>query len=102
MILIPLIRFLQAIGWYGNVPDLVLVHVIYGLPVTTLIFRNYFAGIPTQIIEAARVDGAGVMQTFWRVVLPLSPPAFVIGCLFQFTNVWNDFLRGMLAGSVKG
>jgi glucose/mannose transport system permease protein len=94
-ILIPLIRFLQVIGWYGTVPGLVLVHVIYGLPVTTLIFRNYFAGIPTEIIEAARVDGAGVMQTFWRVILPLSPPAFVVVCIFQFTNIWNDFLFGV-------
>jgi len=94
-ILIPLIRFLQMIGWYGTVPGLVLVHVIYGLPVTTLIFRNYFAGIPTEIIEAARVDGAGVMQTFWRVILPLAPPAFVVVCIFQFTNIWNDFLFGV-------
>lgn len=94
-ILIPLIRFLQAIGWYGKVPGLVLVHVIYGLPVTTLIFRNYFAGIPTEIIEAARVDGAGVLQTFWRVIMPLSPPAFVVVCIFQFTNIWNDFLFGV-------
>jgi glucose/mannose transport system permease protein len=94
-ILIPLIRFLQAIGWYGKVPGLVLVHVIYGLPVTTLIFRNYFAGIPTEIIEAARVDGAGVLQTFWRVIMPLAPPAFVVVCIFQFTNIWNDFLFGV-------
>lgn len=94
-ILIPLIRFLQTIGWYGKVPGLVLVHVIYGLPVTTLIFRNYFAGIPTEIIEAARVDGAGVLQTFWRVILPLAPPAFVVVCIFQFTNIWNDFLFGV-------
>jgi glucose/mannose transport system permease protein len=94
-ILIPLVRFLQMTGLYGKVPGLVLVHVIYGLPVTTLIFRNYFANIPTEIIEAARVDGAGVLQTFWSVMLPLAPPCFVVVAIFQFTNIWNDFLFGV-------
>jgi len=94
-ILIPLIRTLQAVGLYGKIWGLVLVHVIYGLPVVTLIFRNYFANIPTEIIEAARVDGAGLLQTFRQIILPLSPPAFVVVCIFQFTNIWNDFLFGV-------
>jgi glucose/mannose transport system permease protein len=94
-ILIPLIRFLQATGLYGKLSGLIAVHVIYGLPIATLIFRNYYANIPSEIVEAARMDGAGVLSTFWRVMLPLSPPAFVVVGIFQFTNIWNDFLFGV-------
>ncbi len=94
-ILLPLVRFLQVIGVYGTLPGLVLVHVIYGIPITTLIFRNYFAGVPNDLLEAARVDGAGLITTFTRVMLPLSVPAFVVVGIFQFTNIWNDFLFGV-------
>jgi glucose/mannose transport system permease protein len=94
-ILIPLIRFLQAAGLYGKLVGLIAVHVIYGLPITTLIFRNYYANIPTEIVEAARVDGANVMSIYRRVMFPLSPPAFVVVGIFQFTNIWNDFLFGV-------
>ncbi|MDY0093833.1 MAG: carbohydrate ABC transporter permease [Candidatus Vecturithrix sp.] len=94
-ILIPLIRFLQAIKLYGTIPGLILVHVVYGLPITTLIFRNYFAGVPTEMVEAARVDGAGVFKIFTHVMLPLSIPSFVVVGIFQFTNIWNDFLFGV-------
>ena len=94
-ILLPLVRFLQMIGAYGSLWGLVLVHVIYGIPITTLIFRNYFAGVPTELLDAARVDGAGLITTFTRVMLPLSIPAFVVVGIFQFTNIWNDFLFGI-------
>lgn len=94
-ILLPLVRFMQVIGVYGTIPGLVLVHVIYGIPITTLIFRNYFAGVPNELLEAARVDGAGLITTFTRVMLPLSIPAFVVVGIFQFTNIWNDFLFGV-------
>jgi glucose/mannose transport system permease protein len=94
-ILIPLVNFLQVIQVYGTIPGLILVHVIYGLPITTLIFRNYFVGVPTELVEAARVDGAGVVKTFTHIMLPLSIPAFVVVGIFQFTNVWNDFLFGV-------
>jgi len=94
-ILLPLVKFLQMINLYGTLPGLVLVHVVYGLPVTTLIFRNYYASVPTAIIEAARADGAGILQTYWRIVLPLSLPGFVVAAIFQFTNIWNDFLFGI-------
>ncbi len=94
-ILLPLVRFLLSIGVYGTVPGLILVHVIYGIPITTLIFRNYFAGVPTELLDAARVDGAGLITTFTRVMLPLSIPAFVVVGIFQFTNIWNDFLFGV-------
>lgn len=94
-ILFPLVRFLQFINVYGSIPGLILVHVVYGIPITTLIFRNYFAGVPTEMIEAARVDGAGLITTFTRIMLPLSIPAFVVVGIFQFTNIWNDFLFGV-------
>jgi len=94
-VLLPLVRFLQSIHLYGTIPGLILCHVVYGLPITTLMFRNYFAGVPTELIEAASVDGASMLTTFWRVMLPLSVPAFIVVGIFQFTNIWNDFLFGV-------
>lgn len=94
-ILIPLIKFLQSIGLYGTLPGLILVHVVYGLPFTTLIFRNYFANVPNELVEAAHVDGAGLIGIFFQIMLPLSIPAFVVVGIFQFTNIWNEFLFGL-------
>ena len=94
-VLLPLVRFLQVIQLYGTIPGLILCHVVYGLPITTLMFRNYFSGVPTELIEAASVDGAGMLTTFWKVMLPLSVPAFIVVGIFQFTNIWNDFLFGV-------
>ncbi|MBV9392228.1 MAG: carbohydrate ABC transporter permease [Verrucomicrobia bacterium] len=94
-ILIPLIQTLQILKVYGTIWGLVSVHVIYGLPITSLIFRNYFANIPDELVEAARIDGAGLIRTFTKVMLPLSKPAFVVVGIFQFTNIWNDFLFGV-------
>jgi glucose/mannose transport system permease protein len=94
-VLIPLIKFLQQINLYGTIPGLIVVHVVYGLPITTLIFRNYFTNIPGELLEAARVDGAGLMQIFRQIMLPLSLPAFVVVGIFQFTNIWNEFLFGL-------
>jgi glucose/mannose transport system permease protein len=94
-ILIPLIRTLDEVGIYGSWKGLVLVHVIYGIPITSLIFRNYFTNVPSELVEAARIDGAGLIQTFFQIMLPLSLPAFVVVGIFQFTNIWNDFLFGV-------
>jgi glucose/mannose transport system permease protein len=94
-VLLPLVRFLQSVHLYGTIPGLILVHVVYGLPITTLMFRNYFAGVPTELVEAASVDGAGMLAIFWKVMLPLSVPAFIVVGIFQFTNIWNDFLFGV-------
>src|SRR5574341_2108267 len=94
-VLLPLVRFLQSIHLYGTIPGLILCHVVYGLPITTLMFRNYFAGVPTELIEAASVDGASMLTTFYRVMLPLSVPAYIVVGIFQFTNIWNDFLFGV-------
>jgi glucose/mannose transport system permease protein len=94
-ILIPLIRMLDWVGIYGSWKGLVMVHVIYGIPITSLIFRNYFTNVPSELVEAARIDGAGLIQTFFQIMLPLSLPAFVVVGIFQFTNIWNDFLFGV-------
>ncbi len=94
-ILLPLVRFLQWLGLYGTLSGLVLTHVVYGLSVTTLIFRNFYVNVPRSIVEAATVDGAGMIQTYTRILLPLSAPAFVVTLIFQFTNIWNDFLFGI-------
>ena len=94
-ILIPLIRFLDQIRLYGKWQGLVLVHVIYSIPIACLIFRNYFTNIPNELVEAARIDGAGLIAIFRQIILPLSLPAFVVVGIFQFTNIWNDFLFGV-------
>ena len=91
-VLIPLTQTLAAIGLGGTLWGLILVHVVYGIPITTLIFRNYYAEVPTDLVEAARIDGAGILGVYWRVLFPLSLPGFVVVIIWQFTNIWNEFL----------
>ncbi len=91
-VLIPLVTFMSKIGLAGGTWGLVVVHVIYGIPITTLIFRNYFATIPETLIEAAKIDGAGIFGTYTRILLPLAIPSFVVVYIWQFTSAWNDFL----------
>jgi glucose/mannose transport system permease protein len=91
-ILIPLIQFLQKIGLYNTLPGLILVHVVYGIPVTTLIFRNFYANLPQEMIEAAQIDGCGITGVYRHIVLPLSVPGFVVTAIWQFTQIWNEFL----------
>jgi glucose/mannose transport system permease protein len=98
-ILIPMYRTMQSANLVGGLDGLILVHVIYGLPITTLIFRSYFASLSDEIIEAAKVDGAGMLRTFFFVALPIAPPAFAVALIWQFTSAWNDFLFGVLLTS---
>jgi glucose/mannose transport system permease protein len=93
-VLIPMVQTMTNLGLRGGLDGLILVHIIYGLPITTLIFRSYFAGISDEIIEAAQVDGAGMLRTFAYVALPVAPPAFAVAMIWQFTSAWNDFLFG--------
>ena len=95
-ILIPLVKFMQYIKLYGDLPGLVLVHIIYGIPITTLIFRNYYAGIGTEIIEAGRIDGANLMSVYRYIMLPLSAPSFAVVIIWQFTQAWNEFLFAVI------
>jgi glucose/mannose transport system permease protein len=98
-VIIPLFVFLKALGLQGTLVGIIAVHVIYGLPFATLIMRNYYVTIPDGIIEAATVDGCGLISTFFRIMLPLSIPGFVVAGIFQFTNIWNDFLFGLIVTS---
>ena len=94
IVLIPMARVLGLIGLAGTTPGLVLVHVVYGLGFTTLFFRNYYEAFPNELIRAAEMDGAGFWQIFTRILLPSSGPIIVVTVIWQFTNVWNDFLFG--------
>jgi len=91
-VLIPLTRVIATIGLGGTLWGLILVHIVYGIPITTLIFRNYYAEVPDEMIEAARIDGAGIFKVYWKVLFPLSVPGFVVVIIWQFTNIWNEFL----------
>lgn len=94
-ILIPAAQVLGMLGFSGRLSGLILVYTIYGIPFTTLFFRNYYIGIPDELIKSATIDGAGFFRTFWYVVLPLSPPIIVVTIIFQFTGIWNEFLFGV-------
>lgn len=91
-VLIPLFQFIKNIGLYGSLWGLIIIHVVYGLPITTLIFRNYYAEVPDELVEAARIDGAGFFGIYGRVIFPLSLPGFVVVIIWQFTQIWNEFL----------
>lgn len=96
VILLPMAKLLAWLGLANTVPGLVLVHVIYGLAFTTLFFRNYYVGIPSELVRAARLDGAGFFAIFRHVFLPLSTPIVVVSVIWQFTQIWNDFLFGVV------
>src|SRR5690242_9359184 len=98
-VLIPLVRTMQSLGLYGSLPGLIFVHVIYGIPITTLIFRNYYAGVPTELLDAGKIDGAGILRLYRYVIFPISMPGFVVVMIWQFTSVWNDFLFGVIVTS---
>jgi glucose/mannose transport system permease protein len=98
-ILIPLVEFMRTINMYGGLPGLVLTHVIYGIPITTLTFRNYYASIPKELVEAGRMDGTGLLGSYWYILLPLSLPSFVVVIIWQFTSAWNDFLFAVVLTS---
>jgi glucose/mannose transport system permease protein len=91
-VLIPLVKTLQALHMYGSLNGLILTHVVYGIPITTLIFRNYYANVPTELVEAAKIDGASIFGIYRKVLFPLSLPGFVVVAIWQFTSIWNDFL----------
>ncbi|NBZ89372.1 carbohydrate ABC transporter permease [Stagnihabitans tardus] len=101
IVLIPMAVTLGKLGLAGSVPGLVLVHVVYGLGFTTLYFRNYYAAFPTELVRAAQIDGAGFFRIFWRILLPVSGPIAVVSVIWQFTNIWNDFLFGASFGGTS-
>ena len=94
IVLIPMARILGTIGLAGSIWGLTFVHIIYGLGFTTLYFRNYYENFPTELVRAAQIDGASFFQIFYRILLPSSGPIIVVSVIWQFTNIWNDFLFG--------
>ncbi|HEY6134193.1 MAG TPA: carbohydrate ABC transporter permease [Rubrivivax sp.] len=96
VVLLPMSQILGWLGIASSIWGLMLVHVVAGIPSTTLFFRNYYVGLPDELIKAAMLDGANFWQIFWRVVLPLSTPILVVTLIWQFTNIWNDFLYGVV------
>jgi glucose/mannose transport system permease protein len=98
MILIPMARTLGFLGLQGTIAGLVLVHVVYGIGFTTLFFRNYYAAFPNELIRSAHIDGAGFFRILWYILLPNSGPIIVVSVIWQFTNIWNDFLFGVTFG----
>ncbi len=101
IVLIPMAVVLGKLGLAGSVAGLVLVHVVYGIGFTTLYFRNYYASFPTELVRAAMIDGAGFFRIFWRILLPVSGPIAVVSVIWQFTNIWNDFLFGVSFGGTS-
>ncbi len=92
----PIVIVLREMGVYGTLTGLVIVHTIFGMPILTLLFRNYFAGLPEELFKAARVDGAGFWTIYFKIMLPMSLPIFVVAMILQVTGIWNDFLFGVV------
>ena len=92
----PLVILLRDLGLYTKLPGLILIHTIFGMPILTLLFRNYFTTIPEELFKAARVDGAGFWGIYFRVMMPMSLPIFVVAIIMQVTGIWNDFLFGVI------
>ena len=95
VVLLPMSQVLGYLGLASSISGLVLVHCLAGMAGTTLFFRNYYTAIPKELIHAARIDGAGFWRIFWRIVLPMSTPILMVTLIWQFTNIWNDFLFGV-------
>jgi glucose/mannose transport system permease protein len=96
VMLYPIVIILRELGLYGSLWGLVLVHSIFGMPILTLLFRNYFASIPDELFKAARIDGAGFWGIYWKIMVPMSLPIFVVAIILQVTGIWNDFLFGVI------
>lgn len=92
----PLVRVLATFGLFGSLPGIVLVHMVFAMPVMTLLFRNYYAGVPHELFQAARIDGGGFFRIFAQVMLPMSLPVIVVAAIMQVTGVWNDYILGLV------
>ena len=99
VVLLPMAQTLGYLGIANSMVGLIFVHVVYGLAFTTLFFRNFYITVPAELTKAARIDGAGFFTIFWRIILPLSPPIIVVCVIWQFTQIWNDFLFGVVFSS---
>lgn len=96
VMIFPLVRALAAVDLFGSLPGIVLIHTVFGMPVMTLLFRNYYAGVPMELFKAARIDGGGFWRIFFQLMLPMSLPIIAVAVIMQLTNIWNDFLLGLV------
>ncbi|MGP6089948.1 carbohydrate ABC transporter permease [Antarctobacter jejuensis] len=96
VMLYPMVIMLREIGLYGTLTGLVIVHTIFGMPILTLLFRNYFSALPEELFKAARVDGAGFWRIYFQIMVPMSLPIFTVATILQVTGIWNDFLFGVV------
>lgn len=96
VMLYPLVMITRELGIFGTLQAVILIHTIFGMPILTLLFRNYFASLPQELFKAARVDGAGFWRIFFEIMLPMSLPIFVVALILQITGIWNDFLFGVV------
>ncbi len=92
----PLVRAFAAIGLFGSLPGIILIHTVFGMPVMTLLFRNYYSSVPGELFKAARIDGGGFWRIFFQLMLPMSLPIIVVAVIMQMTNIWNDFILGLV------
>ncbi|MDQ0994962.1 glucose/mannose transport system permease protein [Phyllobacterium ifriqiyense] len=100
VMLYPLVIITRELRIFGTLTGIIVIHTIFGMPILTLLFRNYFASLPTELFKAARVDGAGFWRIFFQIMVPLSAPIFIVAVIIQVTGIWNDFLLGVIfAGS---
>jgi glucose/mannose transport system permease protein len=97
----PMVRVLASVHLFSSLPGIVIIHTIFGMPVMTLLFRNYYAGIPLELFKAARIDGGGFWRIFFQLMLPMSLPIIVVAMILQVTNIWNDYLLGLVFAGTR-
>jgi glucose/mannose transport system permease protein len=96
VMMFPLVRILASVGLFGSLPGIVVIHVIFSMPVMTLLFRNYYLSIPQELFKAARIDGGGFFRIFLQLMLPMSTPIIIVAAIMQITGVWNDYILGLV------
>ena len=101
VMLYPLVIITRNLGIFGTLTGVIVIHTIFGMPILTLLFRNYFASLPAELFKAARVDGAGFWRIFFQIMVPMSAPIFVVAIILQVTGIWNDFLFGVVFAGTK-
>ena len=92
----PLVRILASLGLFSSLAGIVVIHIIFSMPVMTLLFRNYYQSIPQELFNAARIDGGGFLRIFVQLMLPMSTPIIIVAAIMQVTGVWNDYVLGLV------
>ncbi|BCX03970.1 MAG: ABC transporter permease [Candidatus Roseilinea sp.] len=95
-VLIPMVLTLRSVGLYGTIPGLIFIHCVFGIPITALMFRSYYASVPDDLVDAGKIDGCGFFGIYRHILLPIAAPAFAVVLLWQFTSIWNDFIIGLV------